>query len=68
MNNYWEQKKRMAPGCEPVMVSEMMSVLRPHVYGLAMAGAGGGGFLYVLTQQPKAKIHIEQLLHNFMVS
>lgn len=67
MNDYWEQKKRMAPGCEPTAVSEMMTLLRPHVLGLSMAGAGGGGFLYVLTKQPHARAHVEQLLHAFVV-
>ena len=47
-NLYWEQKKRMAPGCEPTVVAEMRKVLEPYTLGMSMAGAGGGGFLYIL--------------------
>lgn len=59
---YWEQKKRMAPGCEPLAVRRMMDVLAPHVYGQSLAGAGGGGFLYLLTKEPKQKEALEAVL------
>ncbi|CAH1269935.1 FUK [Branchiostoma lanceolatum] len=52
MDSYWEQKKKMAPGCEPVAVRKMMTALKPHVYGQVLAGAGGGGFMCVLTKEP----------------
>ncbi|XP_078608481.1 L-fucose kinase-like isoform X1 [Branchiostoma floridae x Branchiostoma japonicum] len=52
MDRYWEQKKKMAPGCEPVAVRKMMTALKPHVYGQVLAGAGGGGFMCVLTRDP----------------
>ena len=48
LDTYWQQKQRMAPGCEPASVTRMLAALRPLVYGASMAGAGGGGFLYVL--------------------
>ena len=47
-NLYWEQKKKMAPGCEPSAVAEMRQKLEPYALGMSMAGAGGGGFLYIL--------------------
>ncbi|KAK1330581.1 hypothetical protein QTO34_010776, partial [Cnephaeus nilssonii] len=59
---YWEQKKLMAPGCEPLAVRRMMDVLAPHVYGQSLAGAGGGGFLYLLTKEPKQKEALEAVL------
>ena len=46
-NLYWQQKKRMAPGCEPATVAEMREKLEPYTLGMSMAGAGGGGFLYI---------------------
>ncbi|CAH1780096.1 unnamed protein product [Owenia fusiformis] len=52
MNKYWEQKKKMAPGCEPSVVARMMASLREHTYGMTLAGAGGGGFMYVLMKNP----------------
>ncbi|OXB74073.1 UNVERIFIED_CONTAM: hypothetical protein H355_003136 [Colinus virginianus] len=59
---YWQQKKCMAPGCEPLAVGRMMDVLRPYVYGQCLAGAGGGGFLYVLTKIPQQKETLHQIL------
>ncbi|XP_036087266.1 L-fucose kinase isoform X6 [Rousettus aegyptiacus] len=59
---YWEQKKLMAPGCEPLAVRRMMDVLAPHVHGQSLAGAGGGGFLYLLTKEPRQKEALEAVL------
>ncbi|XP_030907753.2 L-fucose kinase isoform X6 [Melopsittacus undulatus] len=59
---YWQQKKCMAPGCEPLAVGRMMDALRPYVYGQCLAGAGGGGFLYVLTRAPRQKEVLHQIL------
>ncbi|XP_074738007.1 L-fucose kinase isoform X1 [Strix uralensis] len=62
LDRYWQQKKCMAPGCEPRAVGRMMDVLRPYVYGQCLAGAGGGGFLYVLTKAPRQKEALHQIL------
>ncbi|NWS47635.1 FUK kinase, partial [Probosciger aterrimus] len=59
---YWQQKKCMAPGCEPLAVGHMMDALRPYVYGQCLAGAGGGGFLYILTRAPRQKEVLHQIL------
>ncbi|NWV73825.1 FUK kinase, partial [Dasyornis broadbenti] len=61
---YWQQKKCMAPGCEPLAVGRMMDALRPYVYGQCLAGAGGGGFLYVLTKDPRQKEALHEILAN----
>ncbi|KAI6077531.1 L-fucose kinase [Aix galericulata] len=62
LERYWRQKKRMAPGCEPLAVGRMMGALRPYVHGQCLAGAGGGGFLYVLTKAPRQKEALHQIL------
>ncbi|XP_078527713.1 L-fucose kinase isoform X2 [Lissotriton helveticus] len=64
LDRYWQQKKNMAPGCEPLAVRRMMDALRPHVYGQSLAGAGGGGFLYLLTKEPNPKEKLQQILAN----
>lgn len=64
LSTYWQQKKCMAPGCEPQAVRRIMDTLEPHVYGQSLAGAGGGGFLYVLTKEPEQKNTIQRLLEN----
>ncbi|XP_010642728.1 L-fucose kinase isoform X1 [Fukomys damarensis] len=64
LTSYWEQKKLMAPGCEPLAVRRMMDVLAPYVHGQSLAGAGGGGFLYLLTKEPQQKEVVEAVLAN----
>jgi len=54
----------MAPGCEPASVRTMMEVLQPLVLGQSLAGAGGGGFLYLLTQDPLQREEVLQVLNN----
>ena len=54
LDETWRLKKLMAPGCEPNIVKAIMDQLRPHVYGQSLAGAGGGGFMYVITREENA--------------
>uniref|UniRef100_A0A672YRT8 Fucose kinase n=1 Tax=Sphaeramia orbicularis TaxID=375764 RepID=A0A672YRT8_9TELE len=58
------QKKLMAPGCEPASVRTMMEALRPLVLGQSLAGAGGGGFLYLLTREPQQHQAVLHVLNN----
>uniref|UniRef100_A0A8C5R7Z4 L-fucose kinase n=1 Tax=Leptobrachium leishanense TaxID=445787 RepID=A0A8C5R7Z4_9ANUR len=64
LNQYWLQKKCMAPGCEPLAVRRIMDTLEPYVHGQSLAGAGGGGFLYLLTKEPDQKEALQQLLEK----
>ena len=67
MDEYWTLKKVMAPGSEPAAVTAMISALRPDLLGVTMAGAGGGGFMYVLTKQPHQREFVEQTLKELKV-
>lgn len=67
LSEYWQQKKVMAPGCEPEAVGRMMDALRPHTLGMSMAGAGGGGFLYLLTKEPNAINLVQDILSKVQV-
>ncbi|GFV68206.1 l-fucose kinase [Trichonephila clavipes] len=62
MNVYWEQKKILAPGCEPASVKEIMDITRPLCHGQLLVGAGGGGFMCILTKEVNAKGVIESAL------
>uniref|UniRef100_A0A3P8X4B2 L-fucose kinase n=1 Tax=Cynoglossus semilaevis TaxID=244447 RepID=A0A3P8X4B2_CYNSE len=64
LDRSWQQKKLMAPGCEPASVRTMMEALRPLVLGQSLAGAGGGGFLYLLTREPQQRQAVQQLLED----
>ncbi|XP_072836505.2 L-fucose kinase [Pogona vitticeps] len=62
LNRYWLQKKKMAPGCEPLAARRVMEVLEPYVYGQSLAGAGGGGFLCLLTKAPGKQDDLRRIL------
>ncbi|XP_069822471.1 L-fucose kinase isoform X2 [Dendropsophus ebraccatus] len=64
LSTYWQQKKCMAPGCEPLAVRKIMDTLEPHVYGQSLAGAGGGGYLYILTKEPNQRDILQSLLER----
>jgi len=55
LDSYYAQKVIMAGGvnvCEPPHVTNIMSHLRPYMYGLTLCGAGGGGFMLGITREP----------------
>ncbi|XP_062849858.1 L-fucose kinase [Trichomycterus rosablanca] len=64
INHYWEQKKVMAPGCEPAAVRTMMDALQPISLGQSLAGAGGGGFLFILTRDAQQEEKVQQILNS----
>jgi len=64
MNAYWEQKKCVASGCEPDLCRRMMDQLRPYALGMLLGGAGGGGFLYLLTKEPLSKEFVANILQE----
>ena len=53
LDAYWEQKKLMCDA-EPPAVARMLAALRPLVFGASLAGAGGGGFMLLVTKEPDA--------------
>lgn len=46
----------------------MMEALKPLVLGQSLAGAGGGGFLYLLTREPRQRQAVLRVLDNTPVS
>ncbi|XP_068452643.1 L-fucose kinase isoform X2 [Clinocottus analis] len=64
LSRSWQQKQRVAPGCEPASVRLMMEALGPLVLGQSLAGAGGGGFLYLLTREPRQRDQVLRVLSS----
>jgi fucokinase len=62
LDAYWAQKKTMADGAEPAFIRDMIAALRPRVHGAALCGAGGGGFLCLITKQPNDVDAIRRVL------
>jgi fucokinase len=42
----------------------MMDLLEPHAFGQALAGAGGGGFMYVISKEPNASEMLERIIRE----
>ncbi|XP_077567412.1 L-fucose kinase isoform X2 [Stigmatopora nigra] len=62
LDRSWRHKKCMAPGCEPTTVRAIMEALRPLALGQSLAGAGGGGFLCLLSRLPDQKDAVARVL------
>lgn len=68
LDKYWAMKKILAPGCETATIAKLMAASRPFAYGMCMAGAGGGGFLYVLTKDANHKHLLMDILNTVEVN
>lgn len=55
VGQYWQMKKRMAPGCESQTIASIMNALAPFMLGMCSAGAGGGGFIYGILRDPSQR-------------
>ena len=56
LSKYWAHKKNMAAGCEPDFIAALMAHLRAQglLLGCSLCGAGGGGFMALVTKEPDA--------------
>lgn len=65
---YRHQKSLMAPGSEPKGIKDLMEALEPLSYGQALAGAGGGGFIFVLTKEPNMVDEVKNVIKKMAPS
>ena len=65
---YWQMKKRMAPGCESQTIAQIMTALKPYMLGMCSAGAGGGGFIYGILLDGKMRSEAVEVLNRQTVS
>jgi len=50
LSEHWALNKRMDPGCTNSFIDGLFEVMRPHMNGAKLAGAGGGGFAIVVAR------------------
>jgi fucokinase len=50
LSEHWVINKRMDPGCTNDFIDHLFEVMRPHINGAKLAGAGGGGFAIVVAR------------------
>ena len=55
VNGYWRDKKLLDAGSTNEAVDDIIDALRPMVSAVSLAGAGGGGFMYILAKSAADK-------------
>ena len=50
VNDYWRDKKLLDAGSTNEKVDDIIDAIRPYASAVTLAGAGGGGFMYILAK------------------
>ena len=50
VNEYWRDKKLLDAGSTNEKVDDIIDAIRPYSSAISLAGAGGGGFMYILAK------------------
>lgn len=58
----WQLNKRLDPNSTNEQVEALLSKIQPHVFGAKLLGAGGGGFLLMVSQSPEDAKKIRMIL------
>ena len=64
VNEYWRDKKLLDAGSTNETVDDMIDAIRPLASAVSLAGAGGGGFMYIRAKSPAAVRRIRRMLAN----
>lgn len=64
VNEYWRDKKLLDAGSTNEKVDDIIDLIRPHVSAVSLAGAGGGGFMYILAKSSADAKRIRQMLEK----
>ena len=62
VNAYWRDKKLLDAGSTNEQVDDIIDAIRPFVSAVSLAGAGGGGFMYILARSPAAAKKVRKFL------
>lgn len=60
----WQQNQLIDSGTNPPEVQHLTSLIDDLTLGYKLAGAGGGGYLYIVAKDPEAAARIRQTLDN----
>lgn len=58
----WLQNKALDSGTNPPAVEEIINQIKDYTLGYKLPGAGGGGYLYMVTKDPQAALRIREIL------
>ena len=62
VNDYWRDKKLLDAGSTNEKVDDIIDTIRPYCSAVSLAGAGGGGFMYILAKSPASLRKIRAIL------
>ena len=64
INDYWEMKKQLVPESTKQGIENIISEVKEFACGIGMAGAGGGGFMYILAKDLGSAQKIKERLYQ----
>ena len=64
VNEYWRDKKLLDAGSTNEAVDDIIDAIRPYASAVSLAGAGGGGFMYILAKSPADARRIRRMLER----
>ena len=64
LNKHWELIKQMDPGSSNLCIETIIKVIEDDVYGKALCGAGGGGFIVAILKDGISKETIKNKLEK----
>ncbi len=62
VNEYWRDKKLLDAGSTNEKVDDIIDAIRPYASAISLAGAGGGGFMYILSKSAADSRRIRSFL------
>ncbi len=60
----WELNKRLDSGTNPVEIQKIIDLIDDYTFGYKLLGAGGGGFLLIMSKDFRASVKIKDLLEK----
>lgn len=68
LNGYWLNKKALDPGSTNQLVESTIARIAPWTQAVALCGAGGGGFMFIVARDAKARAKIRASLEKRPIS